>query len=204
MKNFNLLWPVLMFALVSYGCAAGGPKFIDLTYTGPGGPAESGTVGIAGFTDKRENAGEGYVGKRELRHNREETYFINGLDLAGSVTQAVTAYLEESGYTVNGIEKWPHSAEGVKNAPNGYDYILGGDILSFECSARKNATTHMDIDINLVIYLGNIKAGKFQTIPVELSMERREINFSKRKLENLLNRSLEEVLHKALNRNLAS
>lgn len=204
MKKFNPLYPILFFALVSWGCAAGGPKFIDLAYTGPGGPEGSGKVGIAGFTDKRENAGEGYVGKRTLWHNREETFFVNGLDLAGSVTQAVTAYLEKSGYTVHRIEKGPHSAEDVKNAPNGYDTIIGGDVVSFECSARKNATTHMDIHISLVLYVGDINEGEFQTIPVELSLERREISFSKRKLENLLNRSLEEVLQKALDRNLTS
>lgn len=202
MKTFTPLWLILFFALLSCGCAAGGPKFIDLTYTGPGGPGGSGAVGIAGFTDERENAGEGYVGKRKLRHNREETYFVDGLDLAGSVTKAVSAYLEKSGYTVSRIEKWTHSTDGVKNAPSRFDTIIGGDVLSFECSARKNATTHMDIEISLVVYIGDVKEGKFQTIPVELTMERRELGFSARKLENLLNDSLEEVLQKALDENL--
>ncbi|MFO7753415.1 MAG: hypothetical protein R6V41_09880 [Desulfobacteraceae bacterium] len=204
MKNFNPVRLMLVLVFFSIGCAPAGPEFVDLSYTGGGGPSGSGKIGIAKFKDARENTGEGYIGFRELSFNREETYFVEGLDLAASVTRAVVSYLEQSGYDCSAIEKWDFSESGMKNASDRFDYIIGGEILSFDCTARKNTTTHIQMEISLVIHLGDVTEQELKSVPIEFDLERREIKLSVRKMENMLNRSLEEVIENALNSNLSA
>ncbi len=197
MKQYLLPACCIVFLIVS-GCTAPGPKFVDIQYTGDTETAMSGKVGIAGFTDKRDRMGEGAVGKRALHGDREETFFVQGMDLAGSVTRAFKTCLEKSGFDCREISAWEHSPQGVKQAGKGFEYIIGGDINKFECFAEKKAGTVFTIDIDIVVYLGSNREDMFKRIPVALTIERRALKFSKEKLETFFNEALSEVIAKAL------
>ncbi len=88
---------------------------------------------------------------------------------------------------------------GVASAINGFDQILGGSINKFECRAiKKGATTDMTLVIDLTFYTGISDKNTLKTIPVTFSLERTEFTFSKEKLQQFVNESLEEVIQKAL------
>ncbi|MFO7752299.1 MAG: hypothetical protein R6V41_04180, partial [Desulfobacteraceae bacterium] len=68
----------------------------------------------------------------------------------------------------------------------------------------KNTTTHIQMEISLVIHLGDVTEQELKSVPIEFELERREIKLSVRKMENMLNRSLEEVIENALKSNLSA
>ncbi len=188
-----------ILALVSFACASPGPKYIDLTYTGTPGSGHPGTLGISRFSDKRINQARGGLGHRVLNDNSKEVFLVQGLDLAGTLTNLTQTHLEKKGLTVTTVPAWPSTLEGMAGADQGTTYLLTADINVFECRAqKKGAVTTMVLDIDLTLFLGKRDQKELTTIPVALTLERTDVNFTTKKLESFFNEALAEALEKAL------
>ncbi|MBU0971171.1 MAG: hypothetical protein KKC20_11020 [Proteobacteria bacterium] len=198
MTRIKLLFSlILVFCLC--GCATPGLKFIDLAYMKDSDPTQEGRMGIAQFKDTRRKTAAGYVGLRILTDKSQETYLVRGQNLGASLTDLTRIYLEETGFTVTPIPDWPPTLAGVENAPQGLDQLLSADINTFECKAQKNgAVTKMVLEIDLTFYLGNIRDKRLSTIPVSLTLERTELTFTQKKLEQFIDQAFEEIVEKAL------
>lgn len=180
------------------GCAASGPKYIDLAYSGHPEPDGSGTVGISRFTDNRIGRSRGDIGHRVLNDKSKEVFLVQGLDLAGGLTDQTQAYLEKKGFRVAPAPAWSPTLKGLSAVETDRDRILTGSINRFYCSAvKKGALTRMTLTIDLTLYWGNPDRKKLTTIPVALTLDRTDINFTRKKVEAFFNDGLADVLDKA-------
>lgn len=118
MKTLFLIF--LAFGLfLFWGCATPGQKFIDITYQADHEKTQTGVIGMAPFQDKRKEMGEGYVGYRVLMDNSQETYFVDGMNLAETLRTAIASFFENNGYSIQLIDPWEPTTEGVMNASEG-------------------------------------------------------------------------------------
>ncbi len=191
---------VLLFLL---GCATPGQKFITISYTADHEKTQTGAVGLAPFKDNRTDRNGGYVGYRVLMDKSQETYFVQGMNLADTLNTSVGDYFKQTGFEVIPMAPWELSPQGVKESIGGFEQIVAGRINKFECRAKKmGATTDMVLEIDLTLFIGKKSNGsssnELKTIPVSLTLERTEMTFTPGKLEHFVNQSMEEVLQKAL------
>jgi hypothetical protein len=198
MKKQLLIFLGFIFILF-WGCATPGQKFIDITYLADHEETQTGGIGIAPFQDNRTDMGEGYVGYRILLDNSQETYLVKGLNLADTLTRIIDIYFEKNGFTTTLVDPWELTPDGVIKASKGFKQIVAGTINKFECRAKKKGgVTNMILDIDLTLYLGITDKNTLKTIPVSFSLERTELVFTRKKLEQFVNQALEEVIQKAL------
>lgn len=192
-------WWILFILFFLLGCATPGQKFINIAYKADHEKTQAGAIGIAPFIDKRADRDGGYVGYRLLMDNSQETYFVQGMNLADSLKKSVGDYFEKNGFTTTSIDPWELSLNGVMDAGGEFKQVVAGQINKFECRAKKGATTDMVLEIDLTLFIGK-KSGnnEFKTIPVSLTLERTEMTFTPEKLEAFVNQSMEEVIQKAL------
>ncbi|MCK5097115.1 MAG: hypothetical protein KAR45_03390 [Desulfobacteraceae bacterium] len=206
MKTNQLISLGFLFVFIivcTIGCTTAGSKFIKLRYLGQNKVSKNLNVGIVPFLDKRGNLEKGYIGKRMLNSGKEEVYFVDGLNVAETLTQTFESYFKETGYNISRIETWEHTVEELKNIEkkykdNNYKYILAGDIIEFEFFASKDFGTSMVLDIKLIVYLGKLENGVLTTIPVNLNLKRNDLKFSKQKIERFINESVTEVILRAM------
>jgi len=192
-------WWIFCILFLFLGCTTSGEKFIHIAYLGDQAKTETGLIGMAPFQDKRGDMDVGYVGYRILMDNSQETYIVQGMNLAYTLKDVVEKYFEKKGFTVKTINQWEPLIDGVMNSGGGFKQIVAGRINKFECRARKTGiTTDMVLDIDLTLFLGSMEKKSLKTIPVALTLERTEITFTPQKLEQFVNQSLEEVIQKAL------
>jgi len=196
-KNHLIVSAILLVFL--FACATAGQKYIHVDYTGNVSQTGNGTIGISAFKDNRKNQGTGYIGNRVLLDNSQETYFVNGMDLARTLTRTTSTFIEKKGYLTQEINDWELTPEGVSNADKSMSHLLAGTIEKFECNAKKRGGhTSMILDINLTFYLGDAAVNTLKTIPVSFSLEKTEMTFTREKLEKFVNDSIAEILEKAL------
>jgi hypothetical protein len=197
MKKQYLFLFILIFLL---GCATPGQKFINISYKADHEKTQTGTIGIAPFKDKRADRDGGYIGYRLLMDNSQETFFVQGMNLADTLKKSIQEYYEKTGYTVTPIPPWELSPNGVVAVGSGFNQIVTGQINKFECRAKKKAgPTDMTLEIDLTLFIGKKSDNnEFKTIPVNLILERTEMTFTPEKLEAFVNQSMEEVIQKAL------
>lgn len=192
-----LLWlfmPVFLFA-----CATAGQKYISLQYTQPAVETEKGDIGISDFEDNRPDVPKGYIGRRVLLDNSQETYFVNSMDLAASLTQAVASFLETRGFKPVPVMAWDATPDGVAAVSNPPPYLVGGTVQSFECRAqKKGGHTTMTLDIGFDLFLGIPAKQAVKTMPVSFSLEKTVLTFTREKFEGFVNDSIAEILEKAL------
>lgn len=189
---------LMLFSLMA-GCAASGPKYIDLAYEGAPKASAQGTLGISMFTDKRADITRGQIGHRVLNDKSKEVFLVQGLDLSRTLTNLTQTYLEKKGFTVSPVPVWTPDLEGLAASGATTDYILTGHINKFDCRAKKNgALTEMILEIDLTLFLGSTADNKLTTIPVALSLERTDIRFTREKVEGFFNQTLAEVFGNAL------
>lgn len=193
-------WWVLFILFFLLGCATPGQKFINIAYKADHDITRTGVIGLAPFMDKRADRDGGYVGYRLLMDNSQETYFVQGMNLADSLKKSVGDYYQKLGFTVTPMIPWELSPGGVMNADGGFEQVVSGQINKFECRAKKKGpTTDMVLEIDLTLFIGEkSKNNEFKTIPVSLILERTEMTFTPEKLEAFVNQSVEEVIQKAL------
>ncbi len=198
MKRSGFILAILVF-LLQLGCATPGQKFIDINYLGGHEPPKSGTIGISTFKDLRKDVDEGYIGYRTLTDNSQETYFVKGMNLGQTLSKYVSSYCNKKGFTTSKIDDWQWTTDGVSDSINEFDQIIGGSINKFECQAKKNGvTTDMTLVIELTLYTGVADKSTLKTIPVTFTLKRTEFTFSKEKLEQFVNQSVQEVIQKVL------
>ncbi|MFH2058974.1 MAG: hypothetical protein ABIJ59_08735 [Pseudomonadota bacterium] len=199
MRKTNILIILGVILFFFGGCATPGKQFIDIRYMADHEQTQTGMIGLAVFTDKRPQNGEGYVGYRTLMDNSRETYFVTGVSLSYSLTRVTGVYLEKNGFVIAPVEPWEKNVEEMKKASKGFKQVLSAEIIRFECRAKKKGvTTKMTLDIGLIFYLGMADDNSLKRIPVSLKLERTEFGFSPEKLEKFVNQSMEEVIQKAL------
>jgi hypothetical protein len=198
MKKSSFFLYTIIFLILS-GCATPGQKFIDISYLAEHEASMSGTIGISTFKDLRKDAGDGYIGYRILMDNSQETYFVNGMNLGQTLSDTVLSYTTKKGFATSKIDEWEASPDGVAAAIKGFNQIIGGSINTFECRAiKKGAITDMILVIDLTLYTGIPDKNTLKTIPVTFSLERTEFTFTKEKLQQFVNESIEDVIQKAL------
>ncbi len=202
LKSSVFFLPFLLVALVISGCATSGPKYIDLAYTGQpesGTPNTLSTLGISRFSDLRSGLTKGGIGHRVLNDKSKEVFLVQGLDLAGTLTDVTQVYLERKGFTVMPIPAWTPTLAGLSQTKTGKDYLVTANINTFECRAVKNgAITKMTMEIDLTLFLAKPATKTLTTIPVALTLERTDINFTRKKVASFFNETLAEVFEKAL------
>ncbi len=195
--NLQQVFIFLILFLSLSGCASPGPKFVDLAYVKHHSPTQTGTIGLAQFTDKRQKS-IGYVGHRILTDKSQETYLVRGMNLGATLTELTRVYLEKTGFVATPIPPWNRTLPGMAQATEGLTHILSADINILECRAQKNgALTKMVLEMDLTFYLGNIQSNQLSTIPVSLTLERTELTFTQDKLEQFINQAFEEIIEKA-------
>jgi len=62
---------------------------------------------------------------------------------------------------------------------------------------KKGVYTHMVLEMSLTFYLGDISSKRLSTIPASLTLERTELTFTPKKLEQFINQAFEEIVEKA-------
>ncbi len=135
-------WPLLLLAgaaLALAGCATGGTRAVDLTYTPASRPSISGagapirTVAVATFVDARS------VGDRigVLKQRDGDTVFVAKGSLPEAVTEAVARRLAAEGYEVTRLDSpWDPRSGSIPSA--NADVVVGGVIESFFGEADAN------------------------------------------------------------------
>jgi hypothetical protein len=185
--------------ILFWGCATPGQKFININYLGEHEKIYTGKIGIAPFQDNRSGMGEGYLGYRVPLDKSQETYLVEGLNLADTLKRAIITYYEKNGFTTAEIDPWELTPKGVKASSSNFKQIMAGKINKFECRAKKKGgRTDMTLDIDLTLYLGIADKNTIKTIPVSLTLEKTEFTFTREKLEQFINQALEEIIQKAL------
>ncbi len=181
------------------GCATPGEKFIDIRFTGDEMIEHSGKIGVAPFVDNRTGRRGGYVGYRVLMDGSQETYLVKEPALSETLTRETRQYFKKKGMQTEPISAWEPTIDGMKTALYDFDLILTARINRFECQAiKRGMTTDLTLDIDLTFYLGQADKKTLKTIPVKLTLERKELGFSEAKLEEFVNQSVKEVFKKAL------
>ena len=192
----------VLVAVLLWGCATPGQKFIHMNYLGSDEAPKNQMIGLAQFIDMRPDADEkdqGYIGYRQLMGDERETYHVYGLNLLKALNHVTEKHLDRKGMDVQIIEAWEPSLEGVEKMKSQAGRILTATVNRFECRARKKAmTTQMTLDIDMIFYLGQTDRISLKKIPVSLTLERTEIGFTAKKLEAFVSQSITEVLEKAL------
>ncbi len=190
-KNLMILCFIVFFTM---GCTTAGPKFIGIQYIGQKKAVRGENIGIAMFSDIRGDVEKNYLGKRVLNSGAQELYFVKSSNLNATITNAFKTHLENQGYTCFNILDFQHNVSILNRVDKKYQYILTGEIKEFEFFANKGLATAMSMDIKLIVYLGNVKTGTFRTIPVNLNLKRKDINFTEKRVGNFINESLKEVI----------
>ncbi|THB78032.1 MAG: hypothetical protein D3926_14015 [Desulfobacteraceae bacterium] len=197
-NGFSIIIFVAAAALFLWGCASSGQKFIHLDFQHPISKTRSGRVGIEPFQDKRQNMGPGYLGYRTLLDNSRETFFVTGLDLSRSLTHVTSQYIQACGFDTEETS-FEHTPEGVGQSSTNFTYILAGQINDLEYTAVKKAgRTHVGLVIDLTLYLGEPATATLKTIPVSMTLDQVAFNLDRKKVEEMLNQSIQEVLVKSL------
>ncbi|MCG8616938.1 MAG: hypothetical protein MI802_12025 [Desulfobacterales bacterium] len=193
--------PLLLFSLVILllcGCASSGPKYIDLVYSGYPEAGSSGTMGISRFTDNRTDRARGTIGHRVLNDKSKEVFLVQGLDLAGRLTDQTQSYLEKKGFHITPVPAWTPTLDGLSAVETDKARLLTGRINKFYCNAaKKGALTEMTLTIDLTLYWAQPAEKKLTTIPVALTLDRTDVNFTRKKVEAFFNDALADVFDKA-------
>ncbi len=198
MTYFKYALLILATAFV-FGCAAPGPKYINLAYTGTPEADTPSTLGISRFEDKRDGHSKGGIGHRTLNDKTKEVFLVPGLDLAGTLTDLTQTFIEKKGLTVKPVHHWTPTIEGLAAAQADTDYLLTARINAFHCTAqKKGALTEMTLEIDLTFFQGKPASKSLTSIPVNLTLTRTDVNFTREKVETFFNDTLAEVLEKGL------
>jgi hypothetical protein len=193
----KLMCVMLLLALAS--CAGFSRYPIDLSYQPMAGraTAEKGTVTVVLFNDKRDVADKKVIGMKD-----GETKFISlGEGPASGVSDAVRAYLQSRGYTVNKVyEAWDGTAQSLR--PEWGDMVVGGDIEDLDITVNSAfPKTKYRCSLKLRVIMADAKT---KTIlnkeKIESSLSYDTVYFSRDKAEELMNSTLADALEKTLNK----
>ncbi len=187
---------LVMLAILATSCAAPITHPVELRDRGT---AEAGrfagvSVGLQPAVDRRGEADPGLVGYRQLRRGRER-YATISMDLAEALTRAISDRLGRMGARVSPAAGWDLTPDAMPTAQSDADHLVACEVIRFLCRAEKKALgTRLQMDLELVFYLGDRKDGRVVRRPVQVQIERFEAVFSPQKVEGLVNEALAEAL----------
>ncbi len=149
-------------AVAFAGCATGGTRAVDLTYTPAPRPSTSGagapirTVAVATFVDAR-SAGD-RIGV--LKERSGDTVFVARGSLPEAVTEAVARRLAADGYEVSRLgSAWDPRSGSIPSASA--DVVVGGVIESFFGEADANYVwSPVNADLRLRVAVASPKQGR--------------------------------------------
>lgn len=149
-------------ALLVAGCASGGTRTVDLSYTPSSSSSVSGTstsggpksVALATFVDAREKTDR--IGLTKATSG-DVVYVAKGGSLAEAVTEAVAARLRAAGYMVTRLGRpWDPRRGDIPSA--GADVVVGGLIEEFYAENDGNAIwTPADAAVRLRVAVASPK-----------------------------------------------
>jgi hypothetical protein len=193
----NLICVMLLLALAS--CAGVSRYPIDLSYQPKAHEAtrEKGAVTVVLFNDKRDVAEKKVIGMKD-----GETRFVSfGEGPASAVSDAVRAYLQSRGYTVNKVyEAWDGTAQSLR--PEWGDLAVGGDIEDLNITVTSAfPKTEYRCSVKLRVITADPKTKTIlQKEKIESSSSYVTVYFSRDKAEELINSTLADALEKTLDK----
>jgi hypothetical protein len=193
----KMFYIVLLFALAS--CAGASPYTIDLSYqpTARKATAEKGTVTVVLFNDKRDVTDKTLIGMKD----DEERFVSFSYGAARAVSDAVGAYLQSRGYTVNRVnEAWDGTAQSSR--PEWGDLVVGGDIEDLNITVTSAfPKTEYRGSVKLRVIMADPKTKTIlQKEKVESSSSYVTVYFSRDKAEELINSTLADAMEKTLDK----
>jgi hypothetical protein len=194
----NGLLAIVMTALLG-ACAAPITYPVQLAYNGHVQPAagQTPTVGIQAFRDQRKEKDRFVIGYRQLGHGEEERYASSPDDIAGAVTRMAGELMRQKGAVTGKLEGWDYTPDQMLTLSDAYDVFIGGDILRLRCDAEKRLLrTRMVLELDIVVYVGNVREGLVHRRPVNMRTERVAPTFGPRELQQFLNDMLSQALEK--------
>lgn len=199
MKPFTQLTFIFVLAFVLGACATAGHKYVDIRLSIDPPGQTTGKICLSDIEDLRKDVPPGYIGRRILTDNSQETYFVSGIRLDKTLSGAIKDYLTGKGFEIVPCKQACTTPESVAELSGSCDHTISGVVNQFECSARKKgALTHMTLDIDLILYHGDPASGRLKKVPVTLVLERTELTFTTKKLSEFINASIVDVFDKAL------
>jgi hypothetical protein len=193
----KMFYIVLLLALAS--CAGVSRYPIDLSYQPKAHEAtgEKGAVTVVLFNDKRDVTEKKVIGMKD-----GETRFVSfGEGPAPAVSDAVRAYLQNRGYTVNKVnEAWDGTAQSLR--PEWGDLVVGGDIEDLNITVTSSfPKTEYRCSVKLRVIMADPKT---KTIlnkeKIESSSSYVTVYFSRDKAEELINSTLADAMEKTLDK----
>jgi hypothetical protein len=195
------LWAVALAAALLMGCAAPITYPVQLAYDGHVPPAadETVAVGIQPFRDRRDTGDRFAVGYRQVGRGEgeRERYASSPDDVAQAVTRMTRELIRQKGDVPGELEGWNYTPDQMMDLSKGFDVLVGGDILRLRCNAEKRLMyTRMDLELEIVVYVGQVREGVVHRRPISMRTERVAATFGPRELQQFLNDMLSQALEK--------
>ena len=195
------LWAVALAAALLMGCAAPITYPVQLAYDGHVPPAadETVAVGIQQFRDRRDTGDRFVVGYRQVGRGEgeRERYASSPDDVAQAVTRMTRDLIRQKGCVPGELEGWNYTPDQMMDLTEAFDVMVGGDILRLQCNAEKRLMrTRMDLELEIVVYVGKVREGVVHRRPISMHMERVAATFGPRELQQFLNDMLSQALEK--------
>lgn len=204
MRDFERMLRVLgaLLAVMSlWACASPITYPVRVMYTGEQARTVSApvVVGLQLFQDAREMKDLYQIGSRAIGRGQQERYVSSPENVAVAVSDAAAALLQRKGLTVQHLKNWDLTPASMAQLAGGYQYLVAGELRTLRCDATKRLThTNMQLEIELVLYIGRVEAGAVDRRPIDIRMERVTPKFGPAELGQFLNDSLSQLLEKGL------
>jgi hypothetical protein len=204
MRDADKIWHVLCVLLTTMllaACASPITYPVRITYTGEQAPtaATPAVVGLQLFQDARGMKDLYQIGSRAIGRGQQERYVSSPENVAVTVSDAAAALLQRKGLRVEQLKNWDLSPESMARLAGDRQYLLAGEIRTLRCAAtRRFAHTNMQLDIELVLYIGRVTAGAVDRRPIDIHVERIAPKFGPAELGQFLSESLSQLLEKGL------
>lgn len=197
------LWPFVLIFLVLAACGGKKTYLVEIKYvpqTPPSLRVKHARVAVAPFIDRRSQRDD--VGIRKKLDGSVDRYTTAPTTVSESVKNAVEKFLRANGFDLVEIPEWNLKPESLPEIDA--DMVVGGEIDRFWSQAdsmagRTTITTHLE----LAIYLGKPQEGRVLQQTVEIERESTQVIFSSKKIEEILNESLSEIIESVFAKLLA-
>ncbi len=198
-KAFSVLLLLIFSGGVLLGCGGELTRKTTLSYIEDEAPRpfENLKVGIAPFTDNREELGN-RVGKMTYFFGRVEHLTLEPSSISEAVTEVIEDYFRDRGATIVELPWWDQKPESLPDL--GVDFAVGGSVEDLWVEGM-NRTFRYEISTRLRMTLTMGATEKFMTVKnsIEIQPEGKYPGFaSSEVLEESLNDALNEALERLL------
>ena len=197
LKRRELL--AIVMAVLLGACAAPITHPVQLAYDSHTPPAaeQPVAVGIQLFRDQRSEKDRFLIGYRQIGPGERERYASSPEDVSRAVTRMTGELSRQKGAVPGELAGWNYAPDQMMDLSDAFDVFVGGDILRLRCNAEKRLMhTRMDLELEIVFYVGKVREGVVHRRPVSMRTERISATFGPRELQQFLNEMLSEALEK--------